>query len=711
MDWTKGLGRKVTERFTEVPRVEPYQYSRLSTAPDSSYTRIFHLQPGNASDVLRGRLVHVDLDAPPLLSYDAVSYTWSRNRLWIQRNLYDFLVRLREFGKFRPLWIDALCIDQDESSPEVKAEKMQQLRMMGRIYSSAETVLVWLGEYAGVSTSLPRYLDSLAHLDRHEHKPYTSEHDVIERMKQDRSLEAETKAMFGFGSHMESPDEGGESEPTTLCSSKIVRYFSLFKTVASASLHVVSMVEAVTRLLTGDYFQRAWVVQEITLAKQLVFFIGATEISSTSLLRAVRLLEVFANGKGMGPFVPFASVFRPKRAGYRAIPHLLQARQRRLDNKPSWAIEDLLFLCRDREATRPEDKVYSSSATHATPAVFEIKRRASDSSIAWSLTVSATIIDVVEQVGESYDEVWDYMYPLIQQDTSVAPLEGHTLDLVSKLGRDYNPTRQNSRAEPTLDAFLRTMTGDVLKRLPREHHQQGLLPWEPSDDDKFQFSLCIVYMFLIHTTKVDQFLGSRAWTSWASVFEGDRSHLHVRAADINGTHIKLSNAMRSFLDIHGSSKGYSFEELRYSSSDEGDGAAKSPGGASIDDALIAFHESGTHGVFVALSSIYQDRRIFRTRDQNFIGVCHDCIDRGDVVVLIAGAETPFVLRPVLDDEGKATGQYTVIGRAYVHGIMYGSPTSAADLALGGNSLDTRETIQGGPQGPTPVVSHAAWQTL
>jgi hypothetical protein len=194
-------------------------------------------------------------------------------RLWIQRNLYDFLVRLRELGKFRPLWIDALCIDQDESNPEVKAEKMRQLWMMGRIYSSADVVLVWVGEYAGVSTSLPRYLDGQARLDQYDYKPYTSEHDVIERIKQEASLQTATIAMFGVGVQIHNPDERGENEPITVRSSKIVRYFHFFKTVASASLQVLSMLEAVTRLLTRDYFQRAWVVQETTLVKQLVFFI------------------------------------------------------------------------------------------------------------------------------------------------------------------------------------------------------------------------------------------------------------------------------------------------------------------------------------------------------------------------------------------------------------------------------------------------------
>lgn len=39
------------------------------------------------------------------------------------------------------LWIDALCIDQDNSR-----EKGKQVDMMGFIYSHAESVIVWLGD-------------------------------------------------------------------------------------------------------------------------------------------------------------------------------------------------------------------------------------------------------------------------------------------------------------------------------------------------------------------------------------------------------------------------------------------------------------------------------------------------------------------------------------------------------------------------------------
>jgi hypothetical protein len=92
-----------------------------------------------------------------LQAYQALSYAWgppdSGNSILVggkpfevRKNLWDFLneactrqINLREE---QPgfLWIDAICIDQSQVG-----ERNHQVAMMGRIYSEARKVLVWLG--------------------------------------------------------------------------------------------------------------------------------------------------------------------------------------------------------------------------------------------------------------------------------------------------------------------------------------------------------------------------------------------------------------------------------------------------------------------------------------------------------------------------------------------------------------------------------------
>ena len=57
-------------------------------------------------------------------------------------------------------------------------------------------------------------------------------------------------------------------------------------------------------------------------------------------------------------------------------------------------------------------------------------------------------------------------------------------------------------------------------------------------------------------------------------------------------------------------------------------------------------------------------QIFRT-DQDYMGICHRSAQVGDEVWLSPHLQTPLILRPA----GK--GNYTFVGEAYVHGIMFG----------------------------------------
>ncbi|EXL76500.1 hypothetical protein FOPG_08773 [Fusarium oxysporum f. sp. conglutinans race 2 54008] len=88
--------------------------------------------------------------------YDALSYVWGSTNekievqiqtesdrsctLMIGANLADALEHLRYPDKARTIWIDAICINQDDIQ-----ERNSQVPQMRSIYSLAKSVLVWLG--------------------------------------------------------------------------------------------------------------------------------------------------------------------------------------------------------------------------------------------------------------------------------------------------------------------------------------------------------------------------------------------------------------------------------------------------------------------------------------------------------------------------------------------------------------------------------------
>lgn len=89
------------------------------------------------------------------VEYEALSYVWGEKKpgcsvsigtktLAVTPNCLDALRYLRRKFRRRVLWVDAICIDQRDSQPSMR-ERNHQVELMGKIYSEAHTVLVWLG--------------------------------------------------------------------------------------------------------------------------------------------------------------------------------------------------------------------------------------------------------------------------------------------------------------------------------------------------------------------------------------------------------------------------------------------------------------------------------------------------------------------------------------------------------------------------------------
>jgi hypothetical protein len=114
-------------------------------------TRLLVLEPAlYKTDPLKCRLVHAD--SLEDYRYEAVSYAWgletaektiscSGKNVSITSNLDGGLRRIRLPTEVRIIWVDALCINQDD-----KEETSRQVQIMREIYSKAQSVLVWLGD-------------------------------------------------------------------------------------------------------------------------------------------------------------------------------------------------------------------------------------------------------------------------------------------------------------------------------------------------------------------------------------------------------------------------------------------------------------------------------------------------------------------------------------------------------------------------------------
>ncbi|ODH50421.1 hypothetical protein GX48_03382 [Paracoccidioides brasiliensis] len=178
------------------------------------------------------------VSAPNPEPYEALSYTWGpkgenchikileadeSHAMEIRPNLKAALLRFRLPRSHRYLWVDALCVDQDNQE-----EKSTQVSMMFRIFDTAESVCVWLGEEADGSARAMEFI-------RCRLKP-----DNFDKLVEDQSLSEEWVA---------------------LCA-----------------------------LIRRPWFSRRWIIQEIALAKKATVFCGGSNVDWEEFADAVSLL-------------------------------------------------------------------------------------------------------------------------------------------------------------------------------------------------------------------------------------------------------------------------------------------------------------------------------------------------------------------------------------------------------------------------------------
>ncbi|KAF7676043.1 hypothetical protein GT037_005548 [Alternaria burnsii] len=146
-----------------------YRYQSLQH--DDSI-RLLVLHPsldGTDAGPIRCTIQHAQL-SDESLEYEAVSYTWGSavqtqticfqhdtTKLCVGQNCYNALWRLRRTRGDRLLWIDAICINQDDVQ-----ERASQVRIMDRIFDYASNVIVILSE---ANTNSSALFEELATVD------------------------------------------------------------------------------------------------------------------------------------------------------------------------------------------------------------------------------------------------------------------------------------------------------------------------------------------------------------------------------------------------------------------------------------------------------------------------------------------------------------------------------------------------------------------
>jgi hypothetical protein len=254
-------GRALRERCQFLRSVALEQLESITTARykyrpldrSRQEIRLLTLEPGSGTSTLRCTLKHAFLDVTPPPIYETVSYVCGNptrkcsiflhgHRVRAMATSEAALRRMRLRDKPRTLWIDSICIDQNNTD-----EKGHQVGMMCRIYSMTCRNLIWLGPYdATLDTSV----------------------NAMEAILQEISTETRDYADFEelVGDHNDA------------------RRFS--KVPLSRTVDCLAFL----RLLDNPWFSRLWIVQEASLAPSSVCHYGELELPLISILRSARWL-------------------------------------------------------------------------------------------------------------------------------------------------------------------------------------------------------------------------------------------------------------------------------------------------------------------------------------------------------------------------------------------------------------------------------------
>ena len=234
----------------------PYEdvYRPLNT--DRHEIRLLVVEPGIEGEIVKCSFQYAFLKRRHKPQFETISYVWgdARTRATVQlgSKVMDVpassdrvLRRLRYPYETRTLWIDALCINQDDD-----VEKSSQVALMYEIYSNTKRNLILLG-------------------DGHDTTPIAI--DCIRRIVKD--MKAETNNLANARTLMynaDVPQISGGPLPFNLTSREI---------------------DAINRFYASEWFQRLWVVQEASLAPSNVCHQGDHECSLDDVLRAARWLS------------------------------------------------------------------------------------------------------------------------------------------------------------------------------------------------------------------------------------------------------------------------------------------------------------------------------------------------------------------------------------------------------------------------------------
>ncbi len=527
----------------------------------------------------------------------------------VTKNLIEGLSRLRYTSEDRVLWVDAMCINQDDND----AEKATQVPLMARIYSCASQVIIWLGETLS--------------------RPFT---DVVLNR---RDI---TESAFDYVTWV------NKLEPK-------MRDLDFYRSTRPGDmLGTVNMMLAMFQELLWrcEWFQRTWTFQEAVMAKQATVICGGHQASWDALHEACRFnsrgmqlpSDILHHERIVNAIVLVLEVQRLRKL--RCLPE--NTNRECLTNADPWRFDQLLHAIRSKNAACLHDKVY---------AVLSMASGQNLPRPDYSASLSKVYCDVAQCLSRNLERGWISVLsyaelpnrdiadelkelpswaPNWSMPTDTAPISwyadfraaGITVDncfvLENKEG-NQNPPLLSIRG-------ARLFTVHTVAKASHEDKDELInMPWEPTESYPLTNE-----EYLVAYSKVARPDIMELTNPQEDPFRPCRSPFWEGLENFSARQLAKAGL-----------------EYHY-------------------DRSISGHRHYSHlrqsrpipGRRVGFAPIHMDRRLF-LGSSGCLGLAPLATRKGDYVCLFLGGEVLYVIRPVLN------GHFTFVGECFVYGLMHG----------------------------------------
>lgn len=578
------------------------------------------------------------------------------SKLKVTSNLHSALFQIRDSGSQDYLWIDAICINQND-----KDEVSAQVQNMGNIFWQAQKVIVWLGKSDNHTEDVLQVLKHAAQLRRH----IRTDKEALDRTRV--NLEACLKE-FGIPSQVE------------------------------------GFWDHVVLFFRRRWFRRAWIAQETALAHSLEIYCGRYLIHWEDLSDSARFFNKYLPRLGMvsesdARFIlkltpPGLNVMREKcqRSAEEGVA-AVRSRRRRLalskehiQDCPEFWMVDYLQGVRSYHCLDPRDKVYSvvglvnalckllkkrrlSLCVDYTLSVVDVYRKAMECILNGDRTLDAlslvhsnpryTIQELPSWVPNFNEPGLNEICSTLHQEDICKDRRAPSFSIAGNslyaCGFRLKSVLESTKRSAVLQEILKFAAKLLLRPLHSMYNQRGNSLIET----------------LFRLLMVDAAPASALPALFLSFISSCKS-CYLEDWDREGVDIRFELTEFEALDTLAKTDPRTYclehdkfwEELQDFGCLSGEDVVR-------EEMKAFFFATQDKGILYdnAVSRWLGSRIIFRTHD-GIVGVGPEVLQPDDEIYLLRGAQTPYALRRIVPTEEDQGTSYQLLGEAFLLGIKY-----------------------------------------